>query len=194
MRYLNVYYDYLKLIDKKKNELGTYLAAKEDENSYKIIYLTEIKGKIYNWIIIANVILMVFAGLIYSFVKEYFEIKDMIYYLYFVIVVNIGLIISIFVFKYKIKQLKMKENTETAQKLKDEYRKECEKIYQICPFLIVINEYYYELLELSIDDRLVFYKEKVKEVQKNINFNSDGMVNTQTYVDYLENYIIKNKE
>ena len=32
MRYLDVYYNYLKLIDKKRNELGTYLAAKEETN------------------------------------------------------------------------------------------------------------------------------------------------------------------
>ena len=106
MRYLDVYYDYLRVLDKKRNDLGTYLAAKEETNSYKIIYYKEIKSKIYNGLLISDVVLMILAGIVYSFVKEYYDAKDMIYYLIFALIINIALLIAIFVFKIMIKKLK----------------------------------------------------------------------------------------
>ena len=194
MRYLNVYYDYLKELDKKKNELGEYLEARENDNSYAIIHLKEKKAKIYFWLIVANALLMIFSSFAYAMIKEYFEAKDMIYYLLFAILVNIAIISVIFVLNNKIKQLQLEDNSEMALKIKEEYRLYCEKIYQICPFIIVLNEYYYELKELNDEKRKEFYKEKVLEVQKNVNFISNGYINSQAYRDYLENWIIKNKE
>lgn len=194
MRYLDVYYNYLKLIDKKRNELGTYLAAKEETNSYKIIYYKEIKAKIYNGLIISDIVLMILAGIVYSFVTEYYEAKDMIYYLIFALIVNIALLIAIFVFRILIRKLKDKENTEEANILKENFRKENERIYKICPFLIISNEYYYELKALEGSKRIEFYNNKVLELQKTINFMSKGKVNVETYKEYLEKWIIKNKE
>lgn len=194
MRYLDVYYDYLKVLDKKRNDLGTYLAAKEETNSYKIIYYKEIKSKIYNGLLISDVVLMILAGIVYSFVKEYYDAKDMIYYLIFALIINMALLIAIFVFKIMIKKLKDKENSEEAKLLKAEYRKEVEKIYQICPFLIISNKYYYELKALDKEKRAEFYNQKVLELQKVINFDAKGQVNVETYKEYLEKWIIKNKE
>ena len=194
MRYLNVYYDYLKELDRRKNELGEYLAAKENDNSYAIIHLKEKKAKIYLWLIVADALLMIFSSFVYAMIKEYFEVKDMIYYLLFAILVNIAIISVIFIFNNKIKQLQLEDNSDETIKFKQEYRMYCDKIYQICPFIIILNEYYYELKELNEEKRREFYKTKVLEVQKNVNFISKGYINSQAYKDYLENWIIKNKE
>ena len=194
MRYLNVYYDYLKVLDYKKSELGKFLAERENENSYAIIHLKEKKSKVYLWLIIANALLMISSSAVYAIVKEYFETKDMIYYLLFAILVNVAIISVMFVFQNKIKKLQLEDNSEIANKMKEEYRLYCEKIYDLCPFIIILNEYYYELKELKDNERKEFYAQKVIEIQKNVNFIAKGHANTQTYKDYLENWIIKNKE
>ena len=193
MRYLSLYYDFLKKVDKKRSELGEYLAAKEESNSFEIIHTEELKKKLYNAILVSDILLMIFAGVFYSFFKEYYEVSYMIYYFIFALLVNIGLVIAIFIFKFKINKLKDRSNTLEALKLKEEYRIQCEKIFDICPLIIILNDYYYELKPLSKEEGLEFYKNKLSEIQKNIGFVYKNQ-NVQAYQEYFENWLSKKQE
>lgn len=193
MKYLDVYYNYLKQIDKKRNDLGDYLLAKEETNSFEIIHTEEINRKIYYAILISDILLMIFAGVFYSFIKEYFNVDLILYYILFAILLNFGLIVAIFVFKYKIKLLKDKSNTKEAIRLKEEYRIESEKIYNICPLIIILNDYYYELSSLNKEDQVIFYKNKHNEIQKDIGFIYKTQ-NIDAYKEYFEKWLSKKQE
>ena len=130
----------------------------------------------------------------YIFMQEYlYTWTIFIYALVFVLAALVVFIIKI-VLKSKIKKLGVQESAKAQEENKIKYTKKQEEIYDICLFIITVNEYYDYLMNYTGQKQKEEYEKLMKKRKDIINLSMNFKPNPEKYERYLNDWMTRREK
>ena len=189
IKYKYLYDNYLKEIDDERKKLGADLEIKLNKNDREINFIKEDLRKADKAYIVIAVLFALLLYPFYIFMQEYlYTWSIFIYAAVFVVAFIVVFIIKI-VFKSKIKKLGVQESIKSQEENKAKFAKKQEEIYDICLFIITVNENYDYLMKYSGEKQKEEYEKLVQKRKDIINLDMNFKPNPEKYERYLNDWI-----
>ena len=194
IKYKYLYDNYLKEIDDQRKELAKDLEIKLNENDREINFIKEDLRKADKAYIAIAALFAILLYPFYIFMQEYlYTWTIFIYALVFVLAALVVFIIKI-VLKSKIKKLGVQESAKAQEENKIKYTKKQEEIYDICLFIITVNEYYDYLMNYTGQKQKEEYEKLMKKRKDIINLSMNFKPNPEKYERYLNDWMTRREK
>jgi len=189
IRYKELYRSYLAKVDKARKELASSLQVKEEKFQREILYQQENVKKANIAYVIALAVLAIFASPIFNIFKGIGKSNLFFIYIIFCLVIFIAIFVIQMGFKKTIKELSNVNNDKDYAKEKEYYQNICDEIYKTVIFIICINEYYYDLIDLDDEELILKWKQITNRRKEAINASMNYNINTEKYRLYFEDWL-----
>lgn len=194
IKYKYLYDNYLKEIDDQRKQLAQDLEIKLNENDREINFIKEDLRKADKAYIAIAALFAILLYPFYIFMQEYlYTWTIFIYALVFVLAALVVFIIKI-VLKSKIKKLGVQESAKAQEENKIKYTKKQEEIYDICLFIITVNEYYDYLMNYTGQKQKEEYEKLMKKRKDIINLSMNFKPNPEKYERYLNDWMTRREK
>ena len=194
IKYKYLYDNYLKEIDDQRKELAQNLEIKLNENDREINFIKEDLRKADKAYIAIAALFAILLYPFYIFMQEYlYTWTIFIYASVFVLAALVVFIIKI-VLKSKIKKLGVQESAKTQEENKAKYTKKQEEIYDICLFIITVNENYDYLMNYTGQKQKEEYEKLMKKRKDIINLSMNFKPNPEKYERYLNDWMARREK
>ena len=194
IKYKYLYDNYLKEIDDQRKELAKDLEIKLNENDREINFIKEDLRKADKAYIAIAALFAILLYPFYIFMQEYlYTWTIFIYALVFVLAALVVFIIKI-VLKSKIKKLGVQESAKAQEENKIKYTKKQEEIYDICLFIITVNENYDYLMNYTGQKQKEEYEKLMKKRKDIINLSMNFKPNPEKYERYLNDWMTRREK
>ena len=194
IKYKYLYDNYLKEIDDQRKELAKDLEIKLNENDREINFIKEDLRKADKAYIAIAALFAILLYPFYIFMQEYlYTWTIFIYASVFVLAALVVFIIKI-VLKCKIKKLGVQESAKAQEENKIKYTKKQEEIYDICLFIITVNEYYDYLMNYTGQKQKEEYEKLMKKRKDIINVSMNFKPNPEKYERYLNDWMTRREK
>ena len=194
IKYKYLYDNYLKEIDDQRKQLAQDLEIKLNENDREINFIKEDLRKADKAYIAIAALFAILLYPFYIFMQEYlYTWTIFIYASVFVLAALVVFIIKI-VLKCKIKKLGVQESAKAQEENKIKYTKKQEEIYDICLFIITVNEYYDYLMNYTGQKQKEEYEKLMKKRKDIINVSMNFKPNPEKYERYLNDWMTRREK
>ena len=194
IKYKYLYDNYLKEIDDQRKELAKDLEIKLNENDREINFIKEDLRKADKAYIAIAALFAILLYPFYIFMQEYlYTWTIFIYASVFVLAALVVFIIKI-VLKSKIKKLGVQESAKAQEENKIKYTKKQEEIYDICLFIITVNENYDYLMNYTGQQQKEEYEKLMKKRKDIINLSMNFKPNPEKYERYLNDWMTRREK
>ena len=194
IKYKYLYDNYLKEIDDQRKDLAQDLEIKLNENDREINFIKEDLRKADKAYIAIAALFAILLYPFYIFMQEYlYTWTIFIYASVFVLAALVVFIIKI-VLKSKIKKLGVQESAKAQEENKIKYTKKQEEIYDICLFIITVNEYYDYLMNYTGQKQKEEYEKLMKKRKDIINLSMNFKPNPEKYERYLNDWMTRREK
>ena len=194
IKYKYLYDNYLKEIDDQRKELAQDLEIKLNENDREINFIKEDLRKADKAYIAIAALFAILLYPFYIFMQEYlYTWTIFIYASVFVLAALVVFIIKI-VLKSKIKKLGVQESAKAQEENKIKYTKKQEEIYDICLFIITVNENYDYLMNYTGQKQKEEYEKLMKKRKDIINLSMNFKPNPEKYERYLNDWMARREK
>ena len=194
IKYKYLYDNYLKEIDDQRKDLAQDLEIKLNENNREINFIKEDLRKADKAYIAIAALFAILLYPFYIFMQEYlYTWTIFIYASVFVLAALVVFIIKI-VLKCKIKKLGVKESAKAQEENKIKYTKKQEEIYDICLFIITVNENYDYLMNYTGQKQKEEYEKLMKKRKDIINLSMNFKPNPEKYERYLNDWMTRREK
>ena len=194
IKYKYLYDNYLKEIDDQRKQLAQDLEIKLNENDREINFIKEDLRKADKAYIAIAALFAILLYPFYIFMQEYlYTWTIFIYALVFVLAALVVFIIKI-VLKSKIKKLGVQESAKAQEENKIKYTKKQEEIYDICLFIITVNENYDYLMNYTGQKQKEEYEKLMKKRKDIINLSMNFKPNPEKYERYLNDWMTRREK
>ena len=194
IKYKYLYDNYLKEIDDQRKQLAQDLEIKLNENDREINFIKEDLRKADKAYIAIAALFAILLYPFYIFMQEYlYTWTIFIYASVFVLAALVVFIIKI-VLKSKIKKLGVQESAKAQEENKIKYTKKQEEIYDICLFIITVNEYYDYLMNYTGQKQKEEYEKLMKKRKDIINLSMNFKPNPEKYERYLNDWMTRREK
>lgn len=194
IKYKYLYDNYLKEIDEKRKALASDLEIKINKNHREINFIQEDLKKVDKAYLIIAVIFALLIYPFYIFMQEYlYTWSIFIYSSVFIFAFIVAFIYKIYL-KSKIKNLGVIENKKMQEENKQKYAEKLEEIYDICIFIITVNENYDYLVSLSGEKQKEEYEKLARKRKDIINLSMNFKPNPEKYERYLNDWMNRRKK
>ena len=194
IKYKYLYDNYLKEIDDQRKELAKDLEIKLNENDREINFIKEDLRKADKAYIAIAALFAILLYPFYIFMQEYlYTWTIFIYASVFVLAALVVFIIKI-VLKSKIKKLGVQESAKAQEENKIKYTKKQEEIYDICLFIITVNENYDYLMNYTGQKQKEEYEKLMKKRKDIINLSMNFKPNPEKYERYLNDWMTRREK
>ena len=194
IKYKYLYDNYLKEIDDQRKELAQDLEIKLNENDREINFIKEDLRKADKAYIAIAALFAILLYPFYIFMQEYlYTWAIFIYASVFVLAALVVFIIKI-VLKSKIKKLGVQESAKAQEENKTKYTKKQEEIYDICLFIITVNENYDYLMNYTGQKQKEEYEKLMKKRKDIINLSMNFKPNPEKYERYLNDWMARREK
>ena len=194
IKYKYLYDNYLKEIDDQRKQLAQDLEIKLNENDREINFIKEDLRKADKAYIAIAALFAILLYPFYIFMQEYlYTWTIFIYASVFVLAALVVFIIKI-VLKSKIKKLGVQESAKAQEENKIKYTKKQEEIYDICLFIITVNEYYDYLMNYTGQKQKEEYEKLMKKRKDIINLSMNFKPNPEKYERYLNDWMARREK
>ena len=194
IKYKYLYDNYLKEIDDQRKDLAQDLEIKLNENDREINFIKEDLRKADKAYIAIAALFAILLYPFYIFMQEYlYTWTIFIYASVFVLAALVVFIIKI-VLKCKIKKLGVQESAKAQEENKIKYTKKQEEIYDICLFIITVNENYDYLMNYTGQKQKEEYEKLMKKRKDIINVSMNFKPNPEKYERYLNDWMTRREK
>ena len=194
IKYKYLYDNYLKEIDDQRKQLAQDLEIKLNENDREINFIKEDLRKADKAYIAIAALFAILLYPFYIFMQEYlYTWTIFIYASVFVLAALVVFIIKI-VLKSKIKKLGVQESAKAQEENKIKYTKKQEEIYDICLFIITVNENYDYLMNYTGQKQKEEYEKLMKKRKDIINLSMNFKPNPEKYERYLNDWMARREK
>ena len=194
IKYKYLYDNYLKEIDDQRKQVAQDLEIKLNENDREINFIKEDLRKADKAYIAIAALFAILLYPFYIFMQEYlYTWTIFIYALVFVLAALVVFIIKI-VLKSKIKKLGVQESAKAQEENKIKYTKKQEEIYDICLFIITVNENYDYLMNYTGQKQKEEYEKLMKKRKDIINLSMNFKPNPEKYERYLNDWMTRREK
>ena len=194
IKYKYLYDNYLKEIDDQRKQLAQDLEIKLNENDREINFIKEDLRKADKAYIAIAALFAILLYPFYIFMQEYlYTWTIFIYASVFVLAALVVFIIKI-VLKCKIKKLGVQESAKAQEENKIKYTKKQEEIYDICLFIITVNENYDYLMNYTGQKQKEEYGKLMKKRKDIINLSMNFKPNPEKYERYLNDWMTRREK
>ena len=194
IKYKYLYDNYLKEIDDQRKNLAQDLEIKLNENDREINFIKEDLRKADKAYIAIAALFAILLYPFYIFMQEYlYTWTIFIYASVFVLAALVVFIIKI-VLKSKIKKLGVQESAKAQEENKIKYTKKQEEIYDICLFIITVNENYDYLMNYTGQKQKEEYEKLMKKRKDIINLSMNFKPNPEKYERYLNDWMTRREK
>ena len=194
IKYKYLYDYYLKEIDNQRKDLAHDLEIKLNENDREINFIKEDLRKADKAYIAIAALFAILLYPFYIFMQEYlYTWTIFIYASVFVLAALVVFIIKI-VLKCKIKKLGVQESAKAQEENKIKYTKKQEEIYDICLFIITVNENYDYLMNYTGQKQKEEYEKLMKKRKDIINLSMNFKPNPEKYERYLNDWMTRREK
>lgn len=194
IKYKYLYDNYLKEIDDQRKQLAQDLEIKLNENDREINFIKEDLRKADKAYIAIAALFAILLYPFYIFMQEYlYTWTIFIYASVFVLAALVVFIIKI-VLKCKIKKLGVQESAKAQEENKIKYTKKQEEIYDICLFIITVNENYDYLMNYTGQKQKEEYEKLMKKRKDIINLSMNFKPNPEKYERYLNDWMTRREK
>lgn len=194
IKYKYLYDNYLKEIDDQRKDLAQDLEIKLNENDREINFIKEDLRKADKAYIAIAALFAILLYPFYIFMQEYlYTWTIFIYASVFVLAALVVFIIKI-VLKSKIKKLGVQESAKAQEENKIKYTKKQEEIYDICLFIITVNENYDYLMNYTGQKQKEEYEKLMKKRKDIINLSMNFKPNPEKYERYLNDWMTRREK
>ena len=194
IKYKYLYDNYLKEIDDQRKQLAQDLEIKLNENDREINFIKEDLRKADKAYIAIAALFAILLYPFYIFMQEYlYTWTIFIYASVFVLAALVVFIIKI-VLKSKIKKLGVQESAKAQEENKTKYTKKQEEIYDICLFIITVNENYDYLMNYTGQKQKEEYEKLMKKRKDIINLSMNFKPNPEKYERYLNDWMARREK
>ena len=194
IKYKYLYDNYLKEIDDQRKQLAQDLEIKLNENDREINFIKEDLRKADKAYIAIAALFAILLYPFYIFMQEYlYTWTIFIYASVFVLAALVVFIIKI-VLKCKIKKLGVQESAKAQEENKIKYTKKQEEIYDICLFIITVNENYDYLMNYTGQKQKEEYEKLMKKRKDIINVSMNFKPNPEKYERYLNDWMTRREK
>lgn len=194
IKYKYLYDNYLKEIDDQRKQLALDLEIKLNENDREINFIKEDLRKADKAYIAIAALFAILLYPFYIFMQEYlYTWTIFIYASVFVLAALVVFIIKI-VLKCKIKKLGVQESAKAQEENKIKYTKKQEEIYDICLFIITVNENYDYLMNYTGQKQKEEYEKLMKKRKDIINLSMNFKPNPEKYERYLNDWMTRREK
>ena len=194
IKYKYLYDNYLKEIDDQRKQLAQDLEIKLNENDREINFIKEDLRKADKAYIAIAALFAILLYPFYIFMQEYlYTWTIFIYASVFVLAALVVFIIKI-VLKSKIKKLGVQESAKAQEENKIKFTKKQEEIYDICLFIITVNENYEYLMNYTGQKQKEEYEKLMKKRKDIINLSMNFKPNPEKYERYLNDWMARREK
>ena len=194
IKYKYIYDNYLKEIDDQRKQLAQDLEIKLNENDREINFIKEDLRKADKAYIAIAALFAILLYPFYIFMQEYlYTWTIFIYASVFVLAALVVFIIKI-VLKSKIKKLGVQESAKAQEENKIKFTKKQEEIYDICLFIITVNENYEYLMNYTGQKQKEEEEKLMKKRKDIINLSMNFKPNPEKYERYLNDWMARREK
>ena len=194
IKYKYLYDNYLKEIDDQRKQLAQDLEIKLNENDREINFIKEDLRKADKAYIAIAALFAILLYPFYIFMQEYLYTWTIFIYASVSVLAALVVFIIKIVLKSKIKKLGVQESAKAQEENKIKYTKKQEEIYDICLFIITVNEYYDYLMNYTGQKQKEEYEKLMKKRKDIINLSMNFKPNPEKYERYLNDWMTRREK